>query len=144
MIDANPVREEAVVRAHAWCVRMWNERKISAEFTSADEAENADCTLAPETVAALGEVARAVYINHLETDNAELRRQLASAHGKLKDNEIAFGKCAAEIEATHRQLAECQEHRDQLRSAFALAADNPDIPEYIRDAMRDILAHTRR
>ncbi len=31
--------DEAIVRAHAWAVSMWNERKISADFTSADENE---------------------------------------------------------------------------------------------------------
>lgn len=42
-----------------------------------------------------------------------------------------------------RQLAECQAQRDELRSAFRLASDNPDIPECYRDAMRDTLERTR-
>ena len=54
-----------------------------------------------------------------------------------------FQKAEADNAALRRQLEECQAQRDELRSAFRLASDNPDIPECYREAMRDTLERTR-
>lgn len=137
--ERNPVREEAAVRAHAWCVRLWNERKISAEFTIADEAGliemmiglltmfpppvaadftlNAESNLAPETQAALGdEVARAVYLHRLESELYGMRTQL----GDSRDLRAQLESDNTEL---RRQLAEAQAELARLRGEVGDVTD---------------------
>lgn len=52
-----------------------------------------------------------VLFREIVKENQDLRRQLAAAAAKIAADEIQFGKCADEIEATHRQLAELQPRR---------------------------------
>lgn len=153
MTDANPVREEAVIRAHAWCVRMWNERKISAEFTSADEAELVEMMLGllmvfppPQRVEgdmfARGEMASSPASPGIEPvpTNSELQDALAifsrlqSEHSDLIERERVL---EAEVTDLRRQVVEEKAQREQAQDsaavAWAKAAASPAlIEEYAR------------
>ena len=129
---SNPVREEAVVRAHAWAVRLWNERKISADFTSDDEAELVEMLLGFLAVAPYPEPAGGVDFAALKNDNYRLQSEKDSLRQQLNEERFA-------VEALGGSLRVAERERDDLRRQLAEAQadgvrtsrppDGPEVPQ---------------
>lgn len=86
---SNPVRDEAVVRAHAWAVRLWNERKISADFTSEDEAELVEMLLGFLAVAPYPEPTEGADFAALKNENYYLQVDNAKLRFYIEELEVA-------------------------------------------------------
>ena len=128
---SNPVREEAVVRAHAWAVRLWNERKISADFTSDDEAELVEMLLGFLAVAPYPEPAGGVDFAALKNDNYRLQSEKDSLRQQLNEERFAVEALGGSLRVAEkerddlrRQLAECQAQLDQALNDRSALSDH--------------------
>ena len=124
---SNPVRDEAVVRAHAWAVRLWNERKISADFTSDDEAELVEMLLGFLAVAPYPEPAAGADFAALKDENYRLQSDKAILRQQLNEERFAVEALGGSVRVAEKERddawAGIDDLRRQLAEAQAIIAD---------------------
>lgn len=130
---SNPVREEAVVRAHAWAVRLWNERKISADFTSDDEAELVEMLLGFLAVAPYPEPADGADFAALKNENYYLQVDNAKMRFYIEELEVAS--------RTIDTILAQQAAKEKYEAAFG---PNADTFKWIFDGPNEIVELRRK